>query len=329
MLKDEFYSILDYKSLKNIPFFFMIDFLQKKFLVKNLTDIIFSRDILIDFPLFSNINKTNNYNENYNIKTIKIKPKIINKSIFDEQFNKVHHEIKIGNSYLTNLTFDILLQNQEKLKDFFYSSYSKYKLFINNHFVCFSPETFIKIINNYIFTYPMKGTIDASIKNAKIKLLTNKKEKAEHITVVDLLRNDLSIVSMNVNIKKFRYVENIRSNNKNILQTSSKIQGKIITKYKNKIGSILKKMLPAGSISGAPKKKTIEIINSIESHKRGYYTGVAGVFDGNILDTCILIRFIENRKNKLFYKTGCGIHYLSNKNNEFKEIKNKIYVPIF
>lgn len=324
MINHKFYSILDKKSLNNTPFFFIIDFLQEKFLIKNLIDIIFSKDILIDFPFFSNIESNKK-----NIKNIQLYPNLIIKSQFIQQFNKVHHQIKIGNSYLTNLTFEFFLQNHEKLKQFFEVSYAKYKLFINNQFVCFSPETFIQIIDNYIFTYPMKGTIDATIKNADIKLLNNKKEQAEHITIVDLLRNDLSMISTNVQINKFRYIEKIQSNNKNILQTSSKLQGKIILEYKNKIGSILQKLLPAGSISGAPKKKTVEIIQSIESHKRGYYTGIAGIFDGKILDTCVLIRFIESRNNKLFYKTGVGIHYLSNLHKEFEEIKNKIYVPIF
>lgn len=324
MTNNKFYSILDQKSLNNIPFFFIIDFLQEQFVIKNLIDIMLSKEILVDFPLFNNIDSNKEH-----IKNIKLYPKFIFKSKFIQQFNKVYNQIKIGNSYLTNLTFEFMLDNQEELKQFFYSSYSKYKLYINNHFVCFSPETFIKIIDNYIFTYPMKGTIDASIQNAEIKLLNNKKEQAEHITIVDLLRNDLSMVSINVKIKKFRYIEKIQSNNKNILQTSSKIQGKIMSKYKNKIGSILEKLLPAGSISGAPKKKTLEIIKSTESHKRGYYTGIAGIFDGKNLDTCILIRFIEYKHSKLFYKTGAGIHYLSDPNYEFEEIKNKIYVPIF
>lgn len=324
MKKDEFYLFLNQKSVKNIPYFFAIDFLQKHFIFKYLDDLIYSQDILVDFPSFSNCSTKEQFPSE-----IKLQPELFSKKKFNQQFKKIHQQICFGNSYLTNLTFEVRLKNEENLKQIFNSSLEKYKLLIENFFVCFSPETFVKIIDNQIFTYPMKGTIDASIENSENKLINSEKEKAEHSTVVDLLRNDLNMISNKVYVKRFRYVEKIRSNEKILLQTSSEIQGTIIEKYKNKIGSILQKILPAGSISGAPKKKTLEIIKSIESHQRGFYSGIAGVFDGKNLDTCVLIRFIEQKNNKLFYKTGVGIHYLSDSVEEFEEIKTKIYVPFF
>ena len=324
MKKKQFYEFLDKKCEKHIPFFFIIDFLQENFIFKKLDELIYCKDILVKFPFFVNYKYEEIINSNINLK-----PLIFPKKEFNKKFKKVHQQITIGNSYLTNLTFKIPLKNQESLKTMFDSSKSKYKLYIKNNFVCFSPETFIKIIDNKIFTYPMKGTIDYSIKNSKNILMNSEKEQSEHATIVDLLRNDLNMISHNVHLKKFRYIEKIKSHKKTILQTSSEISGILIKNYINKIGSILEKILPAGSISGAPKQKTVEIIQSIESYNRGFYTGISGIFDGKNFDSCVLIRFIEKINNKLFYKTGAGIHYLSNPKDEFKEIKDKIYVPFF
>ena len=97
--------------------------------------------------------------------------------------------------------------------------------------------------------------------------------------------------------------------------------------WQNNIGSLLEKLLPAGSISGAPKKKTIEIINAAETHYRGYYTGIAGYFDGENIDTCVLIRLIENTNNGLIYKSGGGITCNSNPILEYQELIQKIYIP--
>lgn len=319
---NKFFNFLDQISEKGISFFFVIDFLKENFIFKYLNDLILSKDILVEFPQFFNYKKQ--YKEN-----IILYPKFISFNDFYSKFTKIHKEICIGNSYLTNLTFKIPLKNKESLFMLFNSAESKYKLLIKDYFVCFSPETFIKIIDNEIFTYPMKGTIDFSIRNAKNILMESEKERAEHATIVDLLRNDLNIVSEKVKLIKFRYLEKIKSSQKIILQTSSEIKGKLMKKYHNKIGTILSLILPAGSISGAPKRKTLEIIQSTEVFKRGFYTGVAGIFDGKNLDSCVLIRFIEKENNQLFYKTGSGIHYLSDPKNEFIEIKNKIYVPVF
>ena len=110
---------------------------------------------------------------------------------------------------------------------------------------------------------------------------------------------------------------------------SSEISGKLKPRLQKKIGSIMKKILPAGSILGAPKPKTLEIILEAENHERGLYTGVCGWFDGENLDSCVMIRFIEKENGKLFFKSGGGITHLSNFADEYQEMKNKIYVPIY
>jgi len=122
----------------------------------------------------------------------------------------------------------------------------------------------------------MKGTIDATVPDAENVILNDPKETAEHYTIVDLIRNDLSIVAKNVRVKRFRYIDLIRTDTKNLLQVSSEICGDLENGYESALGDIIFSLLPAGSVSGAPKKKTTEIIAAAEGTKRGYYTGIAG-----------------------------------------------------
>ena len=110
----------------------------------------------------------------------------------------------------------------------------------------------------------MKGTINATLPDAENQLLTNEKEQREHYTIVDLMRNDLSMVAKNIQVKKFRYIDRIKTQKGEILQTSSEIYGKLNENWQNQIGDILEKLLPAGSISGAPKEKTTQIIQQAE-----------------------------------------------------------------
>jgi para-aminobenzoate synthetase component 1 len=158
--------------------------------------------------------------------------------------------------------------------------------------------------------------------------LANKKEAAEHATVVDLLRNDLSKVASNVNVEEYRYVQEIITSKGKLLQVSSKITGQLPYDWQKNIADILLEMLPAGSVTGAPKKKTLEIIADIESHNRGFYTGVFGIFDGQELDSAVMIRFIEQRNGQLFYKSGGGVTTQSTAEEEYNELIQKIYVPI-
>jgi para-aminobenzoate synthetase component 1 len=87
-------------------------------------------------------------------------------------------------------------------------------------------------------------------------------------------------------------------------------------------------MLPAGSICGAPKAKTISIIQEVEQDPRGYYTGIFGYFDGEILDSAVNIRYLEKNDERLLYRSGGGITFLSDQESEYKELIEKIYVPV-
>lgn len=174
----------------------------------------------------------------------------------------------------------------------------------------------------------MKGTIDTSIPDAKEKILADPKELAEHVTIVDLIRNDISQVASNVRVERFRYIEEVKTQDKNLLQVSSEIVGDLKSGYASQIGNLIVSLLPAGSVSGAPKTKTLEIIREAEKEKRDYYTGVFGYFDGDDLDSGVMIRFIERNGDKLFYRSGGGITTQSSAVAEYQELIDKVYVPI-
>ena len=91
---------------------------------------------------------------------------------------------------------------------------------------------------------------------------------------------------------------------------------------------ILLGMLPAGSICGAPKAKTVSIIQEVEQGPRGYYTGIFGYFDGENLDSAVNIRYLEKKDGQLLYRSGGGITFLSDLESEYKELIEKIYVPV-
>lgn len=243
------------------------------------------------------------------------------------KFNTVMQGLKRGDSFLVNLTMKTRVKTNLSLTDIFYRSNARYKLCIPDRFVCFSPERFVKIEDGIIFTNPMKGTIDASIPNAEEEILNDFKETAEHNTIVDLLRNDLSMVSSNVRVDRFRYIDKIKTGNKNLLQVSSQISGRLNPGYCDHIGDIIIGMLPAGSICGAPKAATVRLIHEAEKEPRGFYTGVFGFFDGKVLDSAVMIRYIEKQGDVLYYRSGGGITAYSNCDAEYNEMLDKIYLP--
>ncbi|MBN2815300.1 MAG: aminodeoxychorismate synthase component I [Campylobacterales bacterium] len=246
---------------------------------------------------------------------------------YKKKFDAVIEKIKAGETYILNLTQPTDIQTSLSLKEIFELANAKYKLYYKDEFVCFSPETFIKINNDTIHTFPMKGTIDASLDNAEELILSNTKEMAEHVMVVDLLRNDLSMVAEDVKVEHFRYVEKISAGERALLQVSSHISGMLHSNWHENIGTILQTLLPAGSITGAPKKSTIEIIEKIEGYNRGHFSGVFGVYDGEKLDSAVMIRFIEKSKEGFIYKSGGGITLDSNATLEYQEYQDKVYLP--
>jgi len=323
MFQNQQFQKMDELSERKEPFFFLINFLMDEFRIftKNEID---NKALFIDFPLVTNIDYEQEALGDFSWKTF---PETLEE--YQKGFEIVQENLRKGNSYLTNYTTKTEIETNLTLEHIFRFSKAKYKVMIPDEFVFFSPETFVEIIDNKIFTHPMKGTIDAEIEDAENILKKDPKEKAEHYTVVDLLRNDLSMVADNVQVNEFQRIDYIKTKQNNLLAMSSEIEGEIKSEYQNKIGTILKKLLPAGSILGAPKPKTLEIILEAEQYERGFYTGIAGYFDGKTLDSCVMIRFIEKENDKLFFKSGGGITHQSDLISEYEEMKNKIYVPIY
>ena len=244
-------------------------------------------------------------------------------------FERVIEEIRAGNTYLLNLTFSTPIQTDASLEEIFERADAPFKLLVPDRFVCFSPEPFVTIDNDgTIRTYPMKGTIDATIPDAKAKILADEKEMAEHVMVVDLLRNDLGIVGHQVRVEKFRYVDRIATGDKALLQVSSRIRATLAPDWPARLGEILDRMLPAGSVTGTPKKRTCDIIAEVESHERGFFTGIFGVFDGQTLRSAVMIRFIEKTPQGLVYKSGGGITIDSDPKSEYQEMIDKVYLPL-
>ncbi len=248
-------------------------------------------------------------------------------SLYKKGFDTIVEKIKAGETYLLNYTCMTPIQSNIDLKEIFHNANAPFKLRVKDQFVCFSPERFIKIHDDHIYTFPMKGTIDASINNAEAKILANAKEMAEHIMVVDLLRNDLSMVSKEVKVNRFRYIDKIKAGDKELLQVSSEIQGKLEDNWRENLNEIMQTLLPAGSISGTPKKRTLEIIKEVEEYNRDFFCGVFGYFDGKDFDSAVMIRFIENTPNGLVYKSGGGITLESLVEDEYQEMQDKIYIP--
>ena len=246
---------------------------------------------------------------------------------YRKAFDRVIEEIRRGNTYLLNLTFPSTLITDLTLEEIYASADAKFKLLCKERFVCFTPERFVEIHDDRIYTYPMKGTIDATVPGAEAKILADTKEMAEHVMVVDLLRNDLSRVATGVRVDRFRYIDTIKAGERELLQVSSKISGDLPSGWQDRLGDLMLSLLPAGSITGTPKKRTTEIIKAIEPCKRGYFTGIFGIFDGHSLDSAVMIRFIEQTKQGLRYKSGGGITIDSDAQSEHNELQEKIYVP--
>jgi para-aminobenzoate synthetase component 1 len=301
------------------PFLSIISYDQSKIFSKPLKD--------LDDDIFYKLEDWRNYPIEKRNKDFTFSTKPVDFPSYKKALDKILEEIRSGNTYLINLTFKTPIKSNFSLKEIFTHAKAKFKLYYKDEFICFSPERFIEIQDNTIATYPMKGTIDANLKDAKNKILADEKEMAEHVMIVDLMRNDLGIIGSNVKVEKFRYVEKIKAGKKELLQVSSKITAKLPEDWRDNIGTLLAQLLPAGSITGTPKKSTVGIINDIENFDRGFYTGVFGVFDGESLRSGVMIRFIEKVDDKLYYKSGGGITIDSDAKSEYDELVDKIYLP--
>ncbi|WP_448518377.1 aminodeoxychorismate synthase component I [Rhodoflexus sp.] len=322
LTREEAIAAMNQYGASHIPFIFVIDYAMQQCLVIPLQEA--SPDkILYYINGFSNAPSRDQKR-----RVLQLEKSPLSFERYLEKFQAVIHHITIGNTYLLNLTCATPVKCNLSLQEIFTISAAKYKLYLANEFVSFSPETFVQIKDQQILSCPMKGTINAAVPNARELILADLKETAEHHTIVDLIRNDLSMVAKKVHVEKFRYVDTIHAHDKTLLQVSSRIVGDLPDGYEEHLGDLLFRLLPAGSISGAPKQKTTEIIAAVEDYERGYYTGIFGIFDGKNLDSAVTIRFIEQGSEGLLFKSGGGITSHSSATAEYNELIEKIYVPL-
>lgn len=318
----QFIQIANQYGKMRLPFFFLIDFEKQKPLIYPLSEME-DKGLYFDFNGKQKFIQPLKIDGNFELEIIPP-----NYPQYKKAFDFVQQQIQIGNSYLLNLTQQTEIKTNYHLAQVFQQGKAKYKLLLDENFVCFSPECFIRIKENKIYSYPMKGTINANEEDAVNKLLNSEKEFTEHNTIVDLIRNDLALVSKYIQVTKYRYVEKVVTHRGAIYQTSSEICGELDENWQENIGTMLDKLLPAGSISGAPKVKTVEIIQQAEQQERGYYTGIFGYFDGENVESAVAIRYIEKQGGKYYFRSGGGITALSQLDDEYNEILEKVYVPI-
>ncbi|AEI47205.1 aminodeoxychorismate synthase component I [Runella slithyformis] len=306
-----------------VPFLFIIDFSARYPVVLRL-DELKADEVLYDFNGATNATKANELFHT----PVQFGKNALSFEEYLPKFDYVVHQLKRGNSFLVNLSVCTKITTDLDLQTIFNRTKAKYRLWWRDRFVCFSPEIFVQVRGNRMASFPMKGTIDADLPLAKERILADVKEAAEHATIVDLIRNDLSMVAQKVWVERYRFIEAIATNQKTLLQVSSEIAGLLPDDWRETVGTWLFKLLPAGSVSGAPKPSTLAIIQQAEGYERGYYTGVAGIFDGENLDSGVLIRFIENSNGQLFFKSGGGITARSEARSEYREIIDKVYLPL-
>ena len=189
-----------------------------------------------------------------------------------------------------------------------------------------SPETLVKLENGELHTYPLAGTRPrgknpAEDKALETELLADEKERAEHNMLVDLGRNDLGKISKfgTVSVEKYMNIERFS----HVMHIGSTVRGEIDDSRYDGIDAI-DAVLPAGTLSGAPKIRACEIIRELENNKRGIYGGAIGYVDftGN-MDTCIAIRIAYKKNGKVFIRSGAGIVADSVPEKEYQECINK------
>jgi len=313
---------LNEMGAKRVPFFFLVDFEQAAPRVWS------AGEASNDQPRFS----FRGYDDPGKPPSGMLPPHLtaehISEARFRRAFDVVQSGLRRGDSFLTNLTFPVPVSLNCSLEEVYWQSEARYRVYWPGRFVCFSPETFITIDGSgYIESRPMKGTA-LDTERARAALRNSPKEIAEHATIVDLIRNDLSQVAKRVRVTDYRYFHKIATSRRGLIQASSNIGGQLPQNWPARIGTTLNALLPAGSVSGAPKPATLEIIRRAEGQPRGYYCGTGGYFDGEKLDTCVLIRLIEQRADgSHYFRSGGGITARSEWWTEYAELQAKVRIP--
>ena len=245
------------------PFLFLVNYAAERAVVEPL-DALKPNALAYDFGGVTNLSpespqRTVPHASLFDGNTPALTPKMPSADDYRRAFGIVQRGLRRGDSFLTNLTQRVPIETSLTLADIFARARARYRLFVPGQWVCFSPEPFVRIADGHIRTFPMKGTLPDG-DGAAERLLADAKEAAEHATVVDLLRNDLSRVAEHVRVERYRYVERVITHRGPLLQTSSEIAGRLPADYSAHLGEILFRLLPAGSVTGAPKSATCRLI---------------------------------------------------------------------
>ena len=221
---------------------------------------------------------------------------------------------------LTPLEIYRRLREENPSPYMFYFDYEDYQV------IGSSPESLVSVKDGEVVTNPIAGTRKRGIdeeedRKLEEELLADEKERAEHVMLVDLGRNDIGKVSEigTVEVKDFMKIERFS----HVMHITSKVVGKL-REDKDAFDALVA-CLPAGTVSGAPKIRAMEIIEELEDVKRGIYSGTAGYFSfGGDMDMCIAIRTFVLKGSMAYLQAGAGIVYDSIPENEAEEIQNKL-----
>ena len=314
--------------------FLIFDYIRKKtiFVFCDFEKDIFCRSKFIEKKKLAKLLIEKSFNFKYIEKKFKIEKlsSNMNLSRYISSIEKIKNYIKEGDVYQINFShrFEIKGNFQQydlflKIKKVNPSPYSAYFNCDDFILISNSPELFLKKTKNKIVTKPMKGTrkvVNGENKKIENDLLKSEKDRAELIMIVDLERNDLGKICEygSVKVKKLINLEKYKT----VYQTTSTIEGKLRENINFK--DVINATFPGGSITGAPKKRAIEIIEELEPTKRNFYTGSFGYFGFNEdLQLNILIRTLLIKNNMIYYPVGGGIVWDSIPEKEYEETITK------
>jgi para-aminobenzoate synthetase / 4-amino-4-deoxychorismate lyase len=293
---------------------------------------------IIQLFFFNNLKKLDSNNINFprsDKRSYKISNFMLNsnKKEYENNIKKIKGYIEKGDTYQVNYTVKGRFKFSGSLISLFtsliFNQSAEFSAFINNGdkiIISLSPELFFSIAANTISSKPMKGTIRRGENSSEDSFLLNelqesKKDKAENSMIVDLIRNDIGKISRfnSINVDRLFSIEKYES----LFQMTSLINGKL--KKGIEFSDVIKAIFPCGSVTGAPKLRTMQIIHEIEKEKRGIYTGAIGVFNKKEIVFNVPIRtlILDKKKNIGEVGLGSGIVWDSNAGEEFREVMLK------
>ncbi|MDP3147531.1 MAG: aminodeoxychorismate synthase component I [Ignavibacteria bacterium] len=339
---DEFLSVLDEINEKKLFAYTLLPYELGLLFEKKLRKILTKKDertilenaIIVTFNKknakrikTSNINFSGMEKANFNVSNFKLNE---SRKSFSNKIEDIKMQIAEGETYQVNLTSSATFNFNESVEGLFYNLLLKqsaeYSAFINlpdKTILSFSPELFYKLEGKSVTAKPMKGTafrginLQEDLRNEE-ELFLSEKNRAENLMIVDLLRNDLGKISKqnSVSVKKLFEVEKYES----LFQMVSIIKSRL--KDHIKLSDLIKNIFPCGSITGAPKIRTMEIIHRLEKHQRGIYTGSIGLLLPEKSIFNIAIRTVEiDKANKTgSIGLGAGITWGSKADEEYEEV---------